>query len=170
VIYLKFIRALFLCVLCLISVKAFAVSDDEIVFKELVGEYDNLKIAILNVYAWRDWQPIVSRPGDDYGSPLLLIADFTFTNLSDKTKNAHWEAFLKQEGINQIIPIELWDSESEQPWGGKIKGKEKLKVQLRTNSGPYLKSGNIVTLFIHFYVDGESISLRSKPIKIMETH
>jgi hypothetical protein len=38
------------------------------------------KISVLQTYFWRDWMPIVRRPGPDGGSPLRAKVNLSFDN------------------------------------------------------------------------------------------
>jgi len=163
-------RTLIFILMCCVFKLTIAVTDYDVKFNQSVYTRDNLRIEILKFIAWRDWQPIVSRPGPDFGSPLRLIAEVQLTNSSSSPKSTHWEAFLKQDESGQIIPVELWDSNSEQPWGGKIEANGKQTVRLFTRSGPYLKAGSNITLYILFIADGETFYLRSEEVLIEATH
>ena len=58
-------------------------------FNLLHSERGSIKIELLDFFAWRDWQPIVTRPGPDHGSPLMLIAKFKLTNTYKVWENAN---------------------------------------------------------------------------------
>lgn len=137
-------------------------------FTILKCKVHDVEVEIVNLHAWRDWQPIVTRPGPDHGSPLMIGAEIKITNEAPSRKDAHWEAFIRDEdGINH--PVEMWDTNSKVPWGGSIQPVSRFKVKLYTRSGPYLKAGKEIQLFIRFYIDGEAYSIKSKKVEIIQT-
>lgn len=131
---------------------------------------EGMRIELIEANLWRDWQPMVSRAGPDGGSPLKVVTQFSFHNKGTTKKIAHWEASLYSSDFGEIFPIELWDANSNKPWGGDLNGNERSKVELRTSSGPYIKSGRKVVLVVDFFVDGELMRVKSNLIEIVSAH
>ncbi len=129
-----------------------------------------ITITINEIYAWRNWQPIVSRAGKDNGSPLMVK---TLLSIKSDRKDAikiHWEAYLEKINDGEIFPIEIWDSDSDSPWSGEINSHEIKKVVLRTYSGPYLEPETSINLIINFNINGEYLRIKSKPVQIEAVH
>ena len=157
-----------LYIVCMLSVSSLY-SEEKSSFI-LSNTVKNITISIEEMYAWRDWQPIVTRAGKDNGSPLKVKTSFLIENANDITVKIHWEAYLQRINDGKIFPLELLDSDSALPWTGTINARERKKVGLRTYSGPYLKPDTLISLRINFIVDGELLQIKSKPVSIEATH
>ncbi|MBT3311025.1 MAG: hypothetical protein HN737_12865 [Desulfobacterales bacterium] len=162
----KTIQLIILCFINIVTIPVLAETKEP---TKIIGIHNDIKITLADTFIWRDWQPIVSRPGKDDGSPLMIVSSFIFDNSKGGPKEIHWEAFLLLSGTENIYPVEIWDADSILPWGGNLQANETKSVRLRTSSGPYLKVGDRLTLVVRFIINGEELVMKSKPTEIMRT-
>ncbi|MCF6226024.1 MAG: hypothetical protein L3J22_06935 [Xanthomonadales bacterium] len=165
----KIIQVIILCIINIVAIPVLATAKETKEPEEIIAIHNDLKITLVDVFIWRDWQPVVSRPGKDGGSPLKVVSSFMFNNSKGDSKKTHWEAWLLLSGAESIYPIEIWNADSMLPWSGNLQAKEVKGVKLRTSSGPYLRVGDELTLVVRFIVDGEEIVIKSEPTEIMRT-
>ena len=156
-----------------LSILALAMVSPKMWAKELkpvTVQNDGLGITLNEIHLWRDWQPMVARPGKDGGSPLKVVATYTIVSAKTSAQKIHWRASLSARKGAQKYPLEMWEADSENPWGGNLKALETRKVRLRTSSGPYVKAGDMFVLEVTFNGDGEELMSTSQPVKVEATH
>ena len=124
----------------------------------------NTKITLLNVYFWRDWQPIVAQPGKDGGSPLHLVVKLCIeNNASIQTHLSYTAKIVEQSGRTYDLNLDaspnyrlIQDKDTRFPdnldgksrvalykkyniiWNGDLRPNETREVELTSHDGPYL--------------------------------
>jgi hypothetical protein len=102
-------------------------------FKETVYELGACKIQVLKEYFWRDWMPIVSRPGTDGGSPLYSKVTLSLDNSIGGSNKLSFQAVIV-DNKGRSYPANFQSRE----WNGELKPGEIRTVELFDKDGPYL--------------------------------
>lgn len=164
--------------------------------KETVSELGPCKITVLQTYFWRDWMPIVDRPGPDRGSPLHAKVKLRLDNsmggtdkLSFRTEvvddkgQSHSVPFHVLPNF-QVLPDAVWksyrnfDEETKRSvadkynvmWNGELKPGEIREVDLATADGPYLPVGSSIHVKITWMdQQGDSVVVRTPDEPIHRT-
>jgi hypothetical protein len=121
-----------------------------------VGESGNLgkcSVSIESVYCWRDWQPIVEKPGKDGGSPLYVKTNIHVDNSTGSATKLSWNAYAFEVTTGKYHPIELLDKNGTPKWHGEVGDSEVRTAELMTHDGPYLNVGSRIILV--FRVEGQ---------------
>ena len=140
------------------------------------AELGACKIVVLETYFWRDWMPIVGRPGPDRGSPLHAKVAFSLDNSTGAADRLSFQAvIIDQKGQShpgtfrvmpnyRILPEaidnpESWRTMDETAkkavmakynviWNGELKPGEVRRVELLAADGPFLPVGSRVHIEI----------------------
>lgn len=168
--------------------------DDGVVFK-----LGTCKISVLETYLWRDWMPLVGRPGPDKGSPLhskiqLYLdnsagssAKFSFQGIIVSSKGQSSAVTFTVLPNYRLIPESIDNPESWQTmdetarkaviakynvlWSGELKPGETRKVELLSADGPYLPGGDTAAIKITLTDQkGRSVVVKSPSTLIHKTY
>jgi hypothetical protein len=111
------------------------------------------EISVLDTYFWRDFMPIVSRPGPDGGSPLRAKVKLSIDNSRGPDNKFSFEAAIVDDR-GQIYPVPFRIMEQGRMsssattrgamWDGEIKTAEVREIVLVTAEGPYLQVGSSI--------------------------
>jgi len=133
-----------------------------------VFELGPCKITVLQTYFWRDWMPIVDRPGPDRGSPLYAKVKLMLDNSMGGTNKLSFQVVIVDDKGQshsvpfrilpnfQVLPEAVWksyrnfDEETKRSvaakynvmWNGELKPGETREVDISTSEGPYLPVGS----------------------------
>jgi hypothetical protein len=128
------------------------------------------RITVLGIYCWRDWMPIVTKPGPDGGTPLYASVRLTLDNSAgDATELAFRAAIVDSKGQSYPVSFEIrpaarpfTDDISKSfrisgiakdsaivptfrdSWNGKLNGGEIREIGIAAVDGPYLPAGSRV--------------------------
>lgn len=154
------------------------------------------KISILQTYFWRDWMPIVSRPGPDGGSPLRAKVNLSFDNSrGGDNKFSFQVVIMDDKGQTHPVPFRVLpnyrvlpdaviksyrnlDEEAKRAvaakyhvmWNGELKAGEIREVGLSTAEGPYLPVGSRIHAEITLTDQkGDSVKVRTPDERINRT-
>jgi hypothetical protein len=144
--------------------------------KETAAAPDTCRVAVVGAYFWRDWMPIVGKPGPDGGSPLHARVKLSLDNSAgDANKLSFRVLIVDQNGQSYSAPFSVlpnfrvlpddvfksyrtYDAESKKAvivkynvrWdGGRSQG-EIREVELATAEGPYLPVGSSIHVRIEW--------------------
>jgi hypothetical protein len=134
------------------------------------------KITVLKSYLWRDWMPIVAKPGSDKGSPLHSKIELYLDNSAgSSTKLSYQGVVVSSKGQSypatfavlpnyRLIPESIdnptsWQAMDETArnavlekyrvlWNGELKPGETRKIELLSADGPYLPDGDTASVKI----------------------
>jgi hypothetical protein len=152
------------------------------------------RIAVVGTSFWRDWMPIVGKPGPDGGSPLHARVKLSLDNSAgDAGKLSFRVVIVDQNGQSysstfrvlpnfRVLPDEIfkacrnYDDEAKKAaiakynvlWDGGINPGEVREVELATAEGPYLPVGSSIHVRIEWTDQkGNTVVVRSpdEPIK-----
>ena len=98
-------------------------------------------IKVLDAYFWRDFMPIVSRPGPDGGSPLRARVRLRIDNTTGADDKLSFRAVIVDEK-GQPHPAAFRVEQRGGVWGGEVKASEVRENELITDGGPYLRVGS----------------------------
>jgi hypothetical protein len=154
------------------------------------------EIKVLKTYFWRDWMPIVSRPGPDRGSPLRAEVTLMVDNSSGSANKLCFNAaIVDKEGKSypvvfhvladyHVLPDDIaksfhgLDIETRKSialkynvkWNGELKTGEVRKIRLNTADGPYLTVGTKIHVVMR-WTDrkGNSAVLRTPDAPVNRT-
>jgi hypothetical protein len=127
------------------------------------------EIKVLDAYFWRDFMPVVSRPGPDGGSPLRAKLKLSIDNSRGAENRFSLKAvFIDEKG--QSHPASFRVMQHGGVWGSEIKTSEVREIELVTAEGPYLPVGSGVHVEIT-WTDrkGESVLVRSPVLPVNRT-
>jgi hypothetical protein len=130
-------------------------------------ELGGCRFSILSPYLWRDWMPIVRRPGPDGGSPLRGKLTITADNTNGAEQIVSFRiAVIDDKGQSHSVPFTT-DPES---WDGNIAAGDVAHCALHIDNGPYLPAGSIVSIELTVTDQkGESVTVKSPDIEINRT-
>jgi hypothetical protein len=164
--------------------------------KGSVFELGPCKIMVLQTYFWRDWMPIVDRPGPDRGSPLHAKIKLKLDNSMGGTNKLSFQAVIVDDKGQshsvpfhvlpnfQVLPEAVWksyrnlDEETKRSvvakynvmWNGELKPGETREVDLSTSEGPYLPVGSIIHVEITWMdQQGNTLIVRTPDERIHRT-
>ena len=190
----KWISAFCFITICLCPVLASGInsrSDPPLVLAETaVSRLGACEIRVLNVSFWRDFMPIVSRPGPDGGSPLHARIKLILDNSRGADNQFSFRAVIV-DGKGQPHPVPFrvitqtgspsdpnLDGKSKRTsatahgavWDGGIKRSEIREVELVTADGPYLPVGSSIHVEITWTDQkGDSVIVRTQDGQIRRT-
>ncbi|OPY70358.1 MAG: hypothetical protein A4E57_00633 [Syntrophorhabdaceae bacterium PtaU1.Bin034] len=160
-------------------------------------ELGQCRITVLSTYFWRDWMPMISRPGPDRGSPLRAKVKLWVENkgigpvrLSYKAvvvddRGASYPVAFRTLPNFRVLPEEAqkayrgYDAEAKKEamekynvvWDGVLKKGEGREVEIMTSEGPYLPAGSRIHVEITWTDEkGNSAALRTPDDDIKQTH
>jgi hypothetical protein len=153
-------------------------------------------ITVLDTYFWRDWMPIVDRPGPDHGSPLRAKIKLRIDNsAAGATKLSVRAVVLDDQG--QFHPITFnplpnyrilpeavaktyrdldektraeTDAKYNVIWDGLLRPGESREVELLAGDGPYLPVGSDVRVAMTWTDQtGNSVAVTTPKTPIQRT-
>jgi len=161
-----------------------------------VSRFSACKITVLQAHFWRDWMPIVGRPGPDRGSPLRAKVRLSLDNSTGGMDKLSFRAIVVDDQ-GQSYPVTFHvlpncrvlpdaasksyrnlDAQAKRPlaakdnvtWNGEIRPGEVMEIELVTAEGPYLPVGSSVHVEITWtYKKGESVVVKSPAAPIQRT-
>jgi len=140
---------------------------------ESIGESGTLgkcSVSINRIYSWRDWQPIVEKPGKDWGSPLYMKCEVHVDNSTGSAAQLSWDAYVFEMAIGEFHPIHIIDKNGTPKWDGHVGDSEVKTAELMTNDGPYLDVGSQIILVVCLKdQSGHALWLKSKRSQIERT-
>lgn len=110
------------------------------------GNLGKIFVSVDSVYCWRDWMPIVQKPGPDGGSPLYLKSNLQFDNSSGSEEKLSWTSYVFDVETRKFYLVQLVDKMHVPNWDGQILDSEETKIELMSHDGPYLAAGGQVIL------------------------
>jgi hypothetical protein len=114
------------------------------------------EIRVLDAYFWRDFMPVVSRPGPDGGSPLRAKVKLRIDNSRGVDDKLSFKAMIVDEK-GQTHPAAFRVIQHGGTWGGEIGMSDVRQIELTTEEGPYLPVGSAVHVEIT-WTDGKGDS------------
>jgi hypothetical protein len=134
------------------------------------GKLRGMSVSVTNAYCWRDWMPIVQRPGPDGGSPLYVVGRLKIDNSDGKSAVVKWESYLLDVKARKLHAIRLSDKRNKPAWNGRVPESKVIEIDLTTGNGPYLPVGTQVILVFRLQIPGgETLWLKSKQVAIGRT-
>ena len=134
------------------------------------GNLGKCSVSVGSVYCWRDWQPVVEKPGADGGSPLYIKSNLQIDNSTGSTGRISWESYVLDVETHEFHLVELVDKKGAPKWDGRISDSEVKESELMTHDGPYLAVGRQVILVFHLKdQSGRILWLKSKKVQIKRT-
>ena len=164
--------------------------------KGTASQLGNCRITVLGTYFWRDWMPIVSRPGPDRGSPLRAKVKLSLDNARGTASKLSFRAVVVDDKGQsypvtfhvlpnyRVLPDDVSKSyrtldeatkktvaaQDDLTWNGELKPGEVREVELATADGPYLPVGSRVHLEITWTDKrGDSVTVRTPDAQIQRT-
>lgn len=161
-----------------------------------VFELGQCKITVLGLHAWRDWQPIVARPGPDGGSPLYVKVRLRVTNNGTDANVLSFRAVIIDEngkcyeatfkilpnlGVMPDAAAETYRNLDEQgkkemltkynvEWDGLLQPGEDRSVEIITLDGPYMPVASRIRVEITWIdAEGHSVVVRTPETGIERT-
>jgi RNA polymerase sigma factor (sigma-70 family) len=138
-------------------------------FKKLptTAKLGGADVSVKKPYAWRDWMPIVRKPGPDGGSPLMFVANLALKN-DGAARKVRCRAYLG--GGDKRVEVKAALTGKAGPWNGALAPREDAQIRFRVGNGPYLKVGNEVCLVLELSDEkGNAVTLRSPLVKVKRT-
>jgi len=197
---MKWIFAVFLAAGCLSSAFSSEINPHlnlvQFSTKGAVVELGPCKITVLQTYFWRDWMPIVDRPGPDRGSPLHAKVKLILDNSMGGTNKLSFQVVIVDDNGQshsvpfrilpnfQVLPEAVWksyrnfDEETKRSvvakynvmWNGELKPGETREVDISTSEGPYLPVGSRIHVKITWMdQQGDSVVVRTPDEPIHRT-
>ena len=111
-------------------------------------------IALSDPYLWRDWQPVVSNPGADGGSPLRAAVTLLITNRKEIKRPISWKAFL-ESAEGERFPLHWTDRAQIPQFAATLGPGQTYQVDLVAHNGPYLPVGSSTSIHFEFETDGD---------------
>jgi hypothetical protein len=154
------------------------------------------KITVLKTYFWRDWMPIVSRPGPDRGSPLHAKVQLSLDNSTGNADTFSFRAVIVDSKGKvypttfhvlpnyRVLPEDIdksystlddktrksIDARYNVVWNGELKPGEVRTVEFLGADGPYLPVGDMAHVEITLTdLKGDSIVVRTPDAIIHRT-
>ena len=113
------------------------------------AELEGCMLSVDEGYLWRDWQPTVSSPGPDGGSPLYVSVVVSFANSADLEQNNIWRGDI-QDFEKYLYPISLIVRDEGLKTTTKVLSESELKLILIAHDGPYLNIASSARLLVQF--------------------
>lgn len=143
---------------------------DAVIHDKTSGRVGECIVSISKAYFWRDWMPIVSRPGPDRGSQLHATITLQLENPSKEICRLAFRALLiDRKGRTSALPLEVMPNYRVLPqdiakqyrqlteearrsviakynviWDGSLQPGESRLLELFTPEGPYWPVGSYV--------------------------
>ena len=135
----------------------------------IFSRINGFDVGLSDPYLWRDWQPVVSNPGADGGSPLRAAVTLLITNREDIKRPISWKAFL-ESADGERFPLH-WTDRAQTPRSAVTLGSgQTYEVELVAHNGPYLPVGSSVSINFQFETDGDQTGhLLSGPVSVERT-
>jgi len=123
------------------------------------------KLTLGTPYLWRDFMPIVAKPGPDGGSPLYTTCELVIDNSAGaKAVRFSWSAVVRDEAGKEH-PLAVQGKKAVVP------AHKTSRIRIVDRNGPYLKAGSTCTLILKIVTPGGKVHrLRAKPTPIQATH
>jgi hypothetical protein len=190
----KWILMVWLVTGCLKTVSA--AENDYASTERTIFELGQCKITVLGLYAWRDWQPVVERPGPEGGSPLYVKVKLRVANQGTGTDTLSYRAVIiaedgkSYEATFKILPnlgvmpdaaMESYGNLDDQgkkdmlakynvEWDGSLHSAEDRLVEIITHDGPYLPVASRIRVEINWTdAEGHSVVVRTPETNIERT-
>ncbi|OEU76808.1 MAG: hypothetical protein BA864_07255 [Desulfuromonadales bacterium C00003093] len=136
---------------------------------KMSNRIESLTVNIIKSYAYRDWMPIVLRPGPDGGSPLFLGVAILLHNQGKSPLCIEKDAYIETEEGGQY-PIMLENLSEGPTWPVNINAGQTIQTFIGTRSGPYLPVGSQFHLIIRLVANsGETTTVRIPDIVVGKT-
>tara|TARA_Y100001960_G_scaffold330627_1_gene425180 strand:+ start:84 stop:656 length:573 start_codon:yes stop_codon:yes gene_type:complete len=111
-------------------------------------------IALSDPYLWRDWQPVVSNPGADGGSPLRAAVTLVIVNREEIKRPISWKSLLESAEGEQF-PLH-WTDRAQIPQSATTLGSgQTYQLDLVVHNGPYLPVGSSASINFQFEINGD---------------
>lgn len=111
-------------------------------------ELDRCLITAIDAAYWRDWMPLVARPGPDGGSALRVRILVSIENRTGRPRALSATAVVRDgQGAEQPIDLEMAGLDGA-PWDGAIGPGEVRTVELSSGGGPHAPVGSEVRAII----------------------
>lgn len=125
----------------------------------------NCRIIVQETNVWRDWMPIVDKPGPDGGSPLHVKIRLRLDNSAGDEKKLSFEAaVVDDKGQSHAIDAHYVQ------WNGELKHGESRAVELSAADGPYVPVGSSVRVVMTWTDQaGDSLTLSTPESTIFRT-
>ncbi|HTY62931.1 MAG TPA: hypothetical protein VMG30_11830 [Acidobacteriota bacterium] len=134
------------------------------------------KITVIGAYCWRDWMPVVAKPGPDGGSPLHARVKLTLDNSAGDPTELGLRAAIV-DGKGQSYPLSFGIRRYSRPfaddvsgrgrisaaakgksaatsqgesWNGNLNRGEVREVELVATDGPFLPAGSRVRVWMEW--------------------
>lgn len=111
-------------------------------------------ITLSDPYLWRDWQPVVSNPGADGGSPLQAAVTLLITNREEIKRSISWKAFL-ESADGERFPLHWTDRAQIPQFAVTLGSGQSYQLDLVAHNGPYLPVGSSVSINFEFEINGD---------------
>jgi len=130
----------------------------------------SVTVEALNASYWRDFMPIVQKPGPDGGSPLMAAIAVRVTNDGPASTSLSLSGTIHESGTGHAMTASAVDRQTGRPWNGVILGQTTLVVDVSLRDGPYLPVGSRAFAVITFEdVFRRSVSIRAPEGEIRAT-
>jgi hypothetical protein len=161
--------------------------------KSAAANPGKFKATVLDTSVWRDWMPIVERPGPDGGSPLHAKIKLWLDNSAGDTENLSFQAVVV-DGKGQsydlafhvlpnfrVLPEKILnayrtcDEDTKKKviakynviWNGVLKKGESREVEFAVAEGPYLPVGSNVHIEIMWKdLKGDTMVVKTPEVAI----
>jgi hypothetical protein len=141
---------------------------DEINKLHLNGSIMNISISLSNVYCWRDFQPVVTDPQPDGGSPLFTKLNVNLTNNQEVKYILTINSWIFYE--NQSYPIIFKDRGAREINNISVNVNQTLSIEMVNHNGPFVPIDSLVYVLTEFSTDNENIILLSSgPVVVYKT-
>lgn len=158
--------------------------------KSAAAKLDACEISVLDIYFWRDFMPIVSRPGPDGGSPLRAKVKLSLDNSRGADNEFSFKTVVVDEEGRvypvsfRVMPRNRVPSYRTPDEGAKrtiaashdvmrnveVKRSEISEIELITAEGPYLPVGSSIHVEITWTDQkGDSVIVRTPVAQINRT-
>ncbi|MFB3854408.1 MAG: hypothetical protein ACE148_11365 [Vicinamibacterales bacterium] len=131
----------------------------------------SVTVEALSASYWRDFMPIVQKPGPDGGSPLTAAVTIRVTNGGPaSTSFVVSGAIRDSENASHAMTASATDRRTGLPWSGVVLGQATLEINVSLRDGPFLPVGSRVFAVITLEdVLRRSISIRAPEGEIRAT-
>lgn len=158
--------------------------------KGAAAKLDACEISVLDIYFWRDFMPIVSRPGPDGGSPLRAKVKLSLDNSRGADNEFSFKTVVVDEE-GRVYPVSFQvmprnrvpsyrtpDERAKRTIAAshdvmrnvEVKRSEISEIELITAEGPYLPAGNSIHVEITWTDQkGDSVIVRTPVAQINRT-
>jgi hypothetical protein len=127
-----------------------------------------LTVSMDSPYLWRDWMPVVSKPGIDGGSPTATLVSVILTNKGERSETVSWSANI-YDNEGTAHPISLGDRNNMMRSSVELDAGQTVRLDLLGHDGPYLPVGHLVSVELVFGTGSASTQLISSQVEIRKT-